>query len=103
MKALAILWLLTAVPTSDCIKKDKTESFTTYYIKTSTGAAGLIEKKTRTKKTPIKFVKIDTTWRKKGKLVLPKIADNDPKLQGWPKSCFSIRATALSGKTYKIK
>lgn len=103
MKALAVLWLLTAVPTADCIKKDRTESFTIYYVKTATGTAGLIEKKVRTKKTPARFIKIDSTWRKKGKLVLPKITEKDPKLQGWPKSCFSIKAMRLTGKVYKLK
>ena len=103
MKSLAVLWLLTAVPTADCIKKDKVESVETYWVRTSTGAAGLIERTRRSRPAPIKFIKIDSTWREKGKLVLPRITEKDPKLQGWPKSCFSIKAMLLTGKVYKLK
>ena len=103
MKTLAFLWLVTISPTDKCIKKDKAESFQTV-VQKSTGTVTRVEIQQRIRLAPQRNHVTVVTYRDaKGKITLPVVQEGSKILGGWPKSCFKIQATRLSGKTIKLK
>lgn len=104
MKTLAFLWLVTISPTDKCIKQDKAESFQTVVQKSTYTAVTRIEIQQRIKLAPQKNHVTVVTYRDaKGKIKPPVVQEGSKILGGWPKSCFKIQATRLTGKTVKLK